>query len=380
MIDLTKITTPAYVLDEALLRKNLELMQRVKTETGVHIIVALKGFAMWSAFDLVRQYLDGSTASGAFEARLGFEEMKKLAHTYAAAFAADEFGEVMRYSSHISFNSMRQFEQFYPSVKAHKKHKISCGLRVNPEYSVVETDLYNPGIAGSRLGMDIRYLPETLPEGVEGIHVHVLCESSADDTEGLLAVVESKFGKYLNTLKWLNLGGGHLMTKDGYDVEHLIKVLKTFKQKYPNLDVILELGSAVAWNTGVLVSKVLDIVENHGVKTLMVDVSFTAHMPDTLEMPYRPRITGASDAVEGKPTYRLGGTSCLSGDYMDEYSFENDVKVGDIVVFEDMIHYTMVKTTLFNGVTHPSIAIWTEQNEMKVVRKFSYKDYKNRLS
>jgi carboxynorspermidine decarboxylase len=379
-MDHNKIPSPCFVLDEKALLRNLELMKRVRKETGVQIIVAFKGYALWSSFKLVREYLDGATASSAYEARLGFEEMKSRAHTYAAVYFPEDFKKVMKYSSHITFNSLSQFQQYYLSVKNYKKHKISCGLRINPEYSVVETDLYNPGKPGQRLGIDMKLLGKTLPEGVEGLHIHSLCESSAKDTEGLIKTVEKKLGKYFSKLKWINFGGGHLMTKEGYDVSHLIKVLKAFKKRHPQLEVILEPGSAVGWNTGVLISKVLDIVDNHNVKTLMVDVSFTAHMPDTLEMPYRPHIIGASDPKKDKPTYRIGGTSCLSGDFMEAYSFDKEIQIGDIIIFEDMMHYTMVKTTMFNGIPHPSIGIWHEDNKFEMVRKFKYKDYKNRLS
>jgi carboxynorspermidine decarboxylase len=376
----SKIPSPCFVLDEKALLRNLELMQRVRKESGVQIIVAFKGFAMWSSFNLVRDYLDGATASSANEARLGFEEMKSRAHTYAAVYFPEDFKKVMKYSSHITFNSLNQFQQYYPSVKKFQKHKISCGIRINPEYSVVENDLYNPAKPGQRLGIDIKQLGKTLPEGVEGFHIHCLCESSAKDTEGLIKAVEKKVGHYLPHLKWINFGGGHLMTKEGYDVDYLIKVLTAFKKRHPHLEVVLEPGSAVGWNTGVLVSKVLDIVDNHNTKTLMVDVSFTAHMPDTLEMPYRPRVVGATDPQKGKPTYRIGGTSCLSGDFMEAYSFDKEVKIGDTIVFEDMMHYTMVKTTMFNGIPHPSIGIWHENDKFEMVRKFKYKDYKNRLS
>jgi carboxynorspermidine decarboxylase len=379
-MDYSKIPSPCFVLDEKALLRNLELMQQVRKETGVQIIVAFKGFALWSSFKLVREYLDGATASSAYEARLGFEEMKSRAHTYAAVYFPEDFKKVMKYSSHITFNSLSQFQQYYLSVKNYKKHKISCGLRINPEYSVVETDLYNPGKPGQRLGIDMKLLGDTLPEGVEGLHIHSLCESSAKDTEGLIKTVEKKLGQYFSKLKWINFGGGHLMTKEGYDVEHLIKVLTAFKKRHPHLEVILEPGSAVGWNTGVLISKVLDIVDNHNVKTLMVDVSFTAHMPDTLEMPYRPRIIGATDPKKEKPTYRIGGTSCLSGDFMEAYSFDKEIQIGDTIIFEDMMHYTMVKTTMFNGIPHPSIGIWHEDDTFEMVRRFKYKDYKNRLS
>jgi carboxynorspermidine decarboxylase len=379
-MDYNQIPSPCFVLDEKALLRNLQLMQRVRKETGVQIIVAFKGFAMWSSFKLVREYLDGATASSAYEARLGFEEMKSRAHTYAAVYFPEDFKKVMKYSSHITFNSLSQFQQYYLSVKNYKNHKISCGIRINPEYSVVENDLYNPSKPGQRLGMDIKHLGETLPEGVEGFHIHCLCESSAKDTEGMIHAVEKKVGHHLAQLKWINFGGGHLMTKEGYDVDYLIKVLTAFKKRHPHLEVVLEPGSAVGWNTGVLISKVLDIVDNHNVKTLMVDVSFTAHMPDTLEMPYRPRVIGATDPKKGKPTYRIGGTSCLSGDFMEAYSFDKEIQIGDTIVFEDMMHYTMVKTTMFNGIPHPSIGIWHEDDKFEMVRKFKYKDYKNRLS
>ena len=379
-MDFSKIKSPAYVLDEKLLRRNLELMERVRLEADVQIIVAFKGFSMWSAFPMVRQYLDGATASSLYEAKLCLSEMHTRAHTYAAVFFPEDFERIMKYSSHISFNSLSQFNRYYLQIQRFTNHEISCGLRVNPEFSVVETDLYNPGKAGGRLGEAIENLKNELPKGIKGLHVHALCESSAADTEGLLLAIETKLGHFFPQLKWLNIGGGHLMTKQGYDLEHLINVLKDFRARHPHLELILEPGSAVGWDTGVLLSEVLDIVDNHGVKTLMVDVSFTAHMPDTLEMPYRPRIRNAGDFDADKFNYRIGGTSCLSGDYMDYYSFDKPVQVGDTLIFEDMIHYTMVKTTLFNGVKHPDIGIWTEKNNYELVRRFNYTDFKRRLS
>ena len=379
-MDFSKIKSPAYILDETLLRRNLELMERVRIEADVQIIVAFKGFSMWSAFPMVRQYLDGATASSLYEAKLCFSEMKTLAHTYAAVYFPEDFERTLKYSSHVSFNSLSQFNRYYPQIQRFTQHEISCGLRVNPEFSVVETDLYNPGKAGGRLGEAIENLADELPEGIDGLHVHALCESSAADTEGLLLAIEQKLGHYLPSLKWLNIGGGHLMTKQGYDLDYLINALKAFKSRHPHLDLILEPGSAVGWDTGVLLSEVLDIVDNRGVTTVMVDVSFTAHMPDTLEMPYRPRIRNAGDFEEGKFNYKIGGTSCLSGDYMDYYSFDKAIEIGDILIFEDMIHYTMVKTTMFNGVKHPDIGIWTEDNTYKLVRRFNYTDFKRRLS
>ncbi len=378
-MDYSKIPSPAFVLDEKLLRQNLELINRVQNDAGIEIILAFKGFAMWSAFPMVRQYLSGATASSLFEARLCFEEMKTRAHVYSPVYFEKEFEELIGYSSHIVFNSLNQFKKFYPKIQK-ANHPISCGIRVNPEYSDVETDLYNPSAAGSRLGVGSEEFPEELPEGVEGIHFHVLCESDSYSLEKVLQNLEAKFGKYLHQVKWVNMGGGHLMTRKGYNHEHLIQLLQNFRKKY-DVKVILEPGSAIAWDTGVLVSKVIDIVEHKSVKTAILDVSFTAHMPDTLEMPYRPRILGAKNPDENsKHLYRLGGVSCLAGDFMEVYDFNHELQIGEQVVFLDMIHYTMVKTTMFNGVNHPAIAIWTEKDELKIVRQFHYEDFKGRLS
>jgi carboxynorspermidine decarboxylase len=380
-LDLKKVPSPCFVLDAARLRSNLQLIDRVQKEAGVSVILAFKGFAMWSAFPLVREYLPGATASSLNEARLCFEEMGVKAHTYSVAYLPGEFSRIMKYSSHITFNSLSQFRRFKSRVQRHPEH-ISMGIRVNPEWSPVETALYNPADPVSRLGQTEENFKKGLPDGVEGLHFHVLCESSSHDLEKVLGYFESKFGHFLPQLKWVNFGGGHLMTRKGYDVDHLISVLKAFKKRYPNLQVIMEPGSAVAWDTGVLVGTVVDIIKNHGVRTAVLDLSFTAHMPDTLEMPYRPRVRGASSepSPSDKNRYRLGGVSCLSGDFMEEYAFPEPLKIGQKLIFEDMIHYTMVKTTTFNGVTHPSIAILQENGELKVVRKFGYKDYKNRLS
>ncbi len=378
-MDYSQVLSPAFVLDEKLLRKNLELISEVQQAAGIEIILAFKGFAMWSTFPLVKEYLSGATASSLFEARLCFEEMKSLAHVFSPVYFENEFDELMRYSSHIVFNSFAQFHKFHAETKK-ANHPISCGIRVNPEYSDVETDLYNPSAPGSRLGVGSDQFPNELPEGIEGIHFHVLCESDSFSLEKVLENLEARFGKYLHQVKWVNMGGGHLMTRKGYDHEHLIQLLKAFKQKY-NVEVILEPGSAIAWETGVLVSTVQDIVEHAGIKTAILDVSFTAHMPDTLEMPYRPKIVDATDPdKESEHLYRLGGGSCLSGDYMEAYDFGKPLNVGDLVVFKDMIHYTMVKTTMFNGVNHPAIAIWKENNTLQIVREFGYEDFKGRLS
>jgi len=376
-MEYSKIPSPCYVLDEVAFRKNLELIKSVKEKAGVEIILAFKAFAMWSVFPIVREYIPYSTASSLAEARLAFEEMGSPAHTYGPAYTDKEFPAIMNCSSHITFNSLTQFERFYPQTQF---NNISCGLRINPEFSDVETDLYNPCAPGSRLGIVADLLGDKLPEGVEGLHFHTLCESSSYDLEKTLNIVEEKFGRYFPQIKWLNMGGGHLMTREGYDTNHLISLLKSFKAKYPHLHLILEPGSAFAWKTGVLVSSVIDIVENKGIKTAILDVSFACHMPDCLEMPYKPSIIGATDAIPGKPTYRMGGNSCLSGDFMGDWSFDEELKPGDRIVFDDMIHYTMVKTTMFNGVTHPSIGIWTTGNEFRLIREFGYEDYKSRMS
>ena len=378
-MDYSIIPSPAFVLDEKLLRKNLELINEVQNQAGIDIILAFKGFAMWSAFPLVREYLSGATASSLFEARLCFEEMKTLAHVYAPVYFEDEVDELMRYSSHIVFNSINQFNNFYPETKK-ADHPISCGIRINPEFSDVGTDLYNPSAPGSRLGVGVNEFPDELPEEIEGLHFHVLCESDSYSLEKVLENVEAKFGKYLHQVKWVNMGGGHLITRKGYNHEHMIQLLKNFRQKY-NVKVILEPGSAIAWETGVLVSTVKDIVEHRGIKTAILNISFTAHMPDTLEMPYRPKIVGATDPTENsKYLYRLGGVSCLAGDFMEMYDFGKKLSIGDLIVFKDMIHYTMVKTTMFNGVNHPKIVIWKENDSLQIVKEFQYEDFKGRLS
>ncbi len=379
-MDIKKIPSPCFVLEETLLRRNLQLIDEVQKAADVTIILAFKGFAMWSAFPIVREYLSSATASSLNEARLCFEEMGVKSHTYAVAYTPREFGKILGYSSHLTFNSLSQYKRFRGKLEAHPE-RVSPGIRVNPGWSPVDTALYNPASPGSRLGEPAENFKGQLPEGIEGLHFHTLCESSSYDLEKTLEHFERQFGAFLPALKWVNFGGGHLMTRAGYDTAHLVRVLKAFKARYPNLQVILEPGSAIAWETGVLVATVLDIVKNKNVKTAILDVSFTAHMPDTLEMPYRPRIRGAhAEPVPGQPLYRLGGVSCLSGDFLEAYSFEQAVKVGQKIVLEDMIHYTMVKTSTFNGVTHPSIAIWRPDGRLDVVRRFGYRDYRNRLS
>jgi len=377
MIQYNQIPSPCFVLNERKFRENLALIRSVSEAAKVEIILAFKAFAMWSAFPIVKKYIQTSTASSLAEARLAFEEMGNKAHTYAPAYTDKEFMEIAQYSSHISFNSIAQFQKFYPKIAG---QNISCGLRINPEFSGVGTDLYNPCSPGSRLGILAENLGNKLPEGVEGLHFHTLCESNSFDLEKTLLVVEKKFGHLLIQVKWLNMGGGHLMTRKGYNVEHLIQVLQAFKAKYPHLHIILEPGSAFAWETGDLVATVQDIVDNKGVKTAMLDVSFSCHMPDCLEMPYKPAIIGGLEPQVGLPTYRMGGNSCLAGDFYGDWSFEKPLQIGDLIIFQDMIHYTMVKTTMFNGVTHPAIGIWTLNNKFKLIREFGYEDFKGRLS
>lgn len=376
MIDYGKIPSPCYVVDERALRQNLSLICSVKERAGVEIILAFKAFALWKLFPIVREYIPYSTASSLSEARLAYEEMGNKAHTYSPAYTDAEFDAIADCSSHITFNSLTQYARF---AERAKERGISCGLRINPEFSDVETELYNPCAPGSRLGVVLDNFGENLPFGIEGLHFHTLCESSSYDLERTLNVVEERFGKFFSQIKWLNMGGGHLMTREGYDVEHLISVLQNFKAKYPHLQLILEPGSAFAWRTGVLVSDIVDIVENKGIKTAILNVSFACHMPDCLEMPYKPAIVGATEETESFPTYRMGGNSCLSGDFYGNWSFEKPLNVGDKIVFEDMIHYTTVKTTMFNGVTHPSIGLWTCDNEFRLLRKYDYVDYKNRM-
>jgi carboxynorspermidine decarboxylase len=377
-MDINTIPSPCFVLKEELLRKNLELIKEVKERAGVEIILALKAFALWKAFPIIREFIPFATASSIHEARLVYEEMGNPAHTYTPAFTEQDFPFFLKYSSHITFNSLSQFERFRPMV-ANDGSKVSCGLRINPELSLVETELYNPCAPGSRLGVTCDKLGEMLPEGIEGLHFHVLCESSSYDLETLLHVVEQKFGHLFGGIQWLNMGGGHLMTQKDYDIEHLISLLLSFRQKYPHLHIILEPGGAFVWEAGFLLTTLVDIIENDEIQTAIIDASFTCHMPDCLEMPYKPVIRNATDPIAGKPTYRIGGCSCLSGDYIGEWSFDEPLKVGDKLIFEDMFHYTLVKTTMFNGISHPAIGLCTTSDEFVAWRFFTYDDYKNRM-
>ena len=377
MVDYTLFPSPCYVMEEELLRKNLGLIQTVARRAGVEIIVAFKAFAMWKSFPIFRQYVDHSTASSVYEARLAAEEFGSKAHTYSPAYTDEDFPELLRYSSHITFNSLTQYARFYPQAKAHGG--ISCGIRINPEYSEVGTALYNPCAPGTRFGVTADQLPTTLPEGIEGFHCHNHCESSSYELERTLQHIEEKFARWFPQLKWLNLGGGHLMTRKDYDTEHLVGLLKGLRERHPHLKLILEPGSAFTWQTGVLASQVVDLVENKGIRTAILNVSFTCHMPDCLEMPYQPAVRGAQMGNAGPYAYRLGGNSCLSGDYMGLWSFDHELQVGEQILFEDMIHYTMVKTTMFNGIQHPSIGMWTQDGKALVFRQFSYEDYRDRM-
>lgn len=377
-VNYSVLPSPCYVIDEERFRRNLSLIKHVADNSGAEIILAFKGFAMWGVFPVLKEYVSGAAASSVDEARLCFEEIGSPAHTYSPVYKESDFKSIMKYSSHVTFNSLAQYNKFYSEMKTGSE-KISAGLRINPEFSEVSHGIYNPCSPGSRLGITAEDLGDKLPEGIEGFHFHVLFESDSYALEKVLEVVEQKFGRFFPQLKWINMGGGHLMTRKNYNTVHLISVLKKFREK-SGLHLILEPGSAFAWETGELVSTVEDIVENQGIRTAILDVSFTAHMPDCLEMPYKPKIEGASDPVEGKPTYRIGGNSCLSGDVMGDWSFDNELKPGDRLIFWDMIHYTMVKTTTFNGVHHPSIGIWTTGNKFRLLKEFGYPDYKNRLS
>lgn len=378
--------TPYYRIEERLLRNNLALIRRTADEAGVEFILAFKAFALWKTFFIFRDYIAHTTASSPNEARLAFEEFGSKAHTYSPAYEDKDFDTIMRCSSHITFNSLQQFEHFYPRIVENGK-LISCGLRINPQYSEIETTLYNPCAPGSRFGILAEQLPDKLPEGIEGFHCHNHCESSAAALVHTLEHIEARFAKWLPKIKWLNLGGGHLLTRKDYDVRLLIDTLKSFKARYPQLHLILEPGSAFAWQTGDLFASVVDIVENDGIKTAILNVSFTCHMPDCLEMPYWPAIRGAETLEppqaagrEREPlVYRLGGNSCLSGDFMGYWRFEQPLQIGDTIRFSDMIHYTTVKTNMFNGIPHPSLVLLRENGEEELLRRFGYEDYRDRM-
>ena len=383
-INLRDYPTPYYIVYEERLRHNLDIITNVAAEAGVKIIMAFKANALWRTFGVMREYDVASTASSLNEMQLANEELGKLAHTYCPAYTSETIWRYLAGSSHITFNSVAQSLRFKPDVEqfnATGDHRVSCGLRINPMCSVIETDIYNPCCPGSRFGVTADELTE-LPDFIEGFHFHALCESSSHDLEKVITAVEEQFGKYLPLLKWINMGGGHLMTREGYDTRHLIKLLRGFKQRHPNLEIIMEPGSAFTWRTGDLIASVVDVVENSGIKTAIVDVSFACHMPDCLEMPYKPTITEALPKVvpNGKHNYRMGGNSCLSGDFVGDWSFDRPLKEGDRLTFEDMNHYTTVKTNMFNGIQHPAMLYVHRNGDVEVLREFTYADYKSRMS
>ncbi|MBQ4387328.1 MAG: carboxynorspermidine decarboxylase [Prevotella sp.] len=381
--------TPVYIIEETLLRRNLALISEVARRTDSQWILAFKAFALWKTFPIFREYISSTTASSLSEARLAFEEFGAKAHTYSPAYKDDEFDEIVRCSSHLTFNSLSQYERFHERAA-----ECSLGLRVNPEYSEVETLLYNPCAPGTRFGVSADKLPEQLPSDIKGFHCHCHCESGSDVFERSLQHIEEKFAKWFPQLEWINFGGGHLVTRKDYDIERLVRLVQGFHQRYPHLKVIFEPGSAFAWQTGPLVSSVVDIVEDKGIRTAILDVSFTCHMPDCLEMPYFPEVRGAKHVEyevassqelplplegAGGRLYRLGGNSCLSGDWMGDWQFDHELRVGEQIIFEDMIHYTTVKTNTFNGITHPSIAMEHSDGTLEMLREYSYEDYRDRM-
>jgi carboxynorspermidine decarboxylase len=377
-LDLSRVDSPAFVIDLAALEGNLQLLARVQRAANCRVLLALKGFAAWSTFALVGRYLEGVAASGPDEARLGREELGKQVHTYCPAFDEASLLETIRYSDHVTFNSPSQIKRFRALVDEHGSD-TSFGLRINPEHSEVEVAIYDPCARGSRLGTTKSELIGADLRGIEGLHFHTLCELGADALQRTLAVIEDKFSPWLREAKWVNFGGGHHITRPGYDVDLLVDLARAFKEEH-GVEVFLEPGEAIGLNTGVLIASVLDIVENDG-QIAILDISATAHMPDVLEMPYRPQVRDAAEPGKLPHTYRLGGLSCLAGDVIGDYSFHRPLEIGDKLVFEDMAHYTMVKTTTFNGVRLPSIALYDPRDESyRVQRRFEYEDYRNRLS
>lgn len=376
-IDISTLPTPSYLVDQRLLIKNLELLASVKERTECKILLAQKAFSMFSVYPLIAKYLDGVTSSGVMEARLGYEEMGKEVHTYAPAFADHEIDDVIRYSDHIVFNSFHQWNKFKDKVKSSGK-QIECGLRLNPKYSEIDTDIYNPCFTGSRLGITPEQFQPDQLDGIDGLHFHTMCEQNSDTLERTLKVVDNTFGSYIKQMKWLNFGGGHHITRPDYDIETLIRCIQ-FAQDTYGVQVYLEPGEAIALNTGYLVSTVLDTIEN-GMHLAILDTSAACHMPDVLEMPYRPHIIGAGLPNEKSYTYRLGGPTCLAGDIIGDYSFDAPLKERDKLVFCDMAHYTMVKNNTFNGMNLPSIALYSQENGLQIIKQFGYEDFKSRLS
>lgn len=375
-INISALPTPCYITDERLLLKNLQILKQVQEEAGCKILLAQKAFSMYSTYPLIKQYLAGTTASGLYEARLGYEEMGGEVHVFNPAYKDEDFAELVNICDHIVFNNIAQFERFYPVIKASGR-TIGAGIRINPEYSEFDKDIYNPCAPFSRLGTTVDKLTDKLPEGVSGLHFHTMCEQGADVLARTIKVVEEKFGKYFGQIKWLNFGGGHHITRDDYDLKLLVNTVKDIRSRY-GLEIYLEPGEAVALNAGYLVSEVLDVTEN-GMGIAIMDTSAACHMPDVLEMPYRPHIFGSGEAGEKKYTYRLGGPTCLAGDIIGDYSFDEPLKAGDRLVFKDMAIYSMVKNNTFNGIGLPSILLHTINGEDKIIKTFGYEDFKSRL-
>lgn len=378
-----KIPTPYYIVYEEKLRRNLEIIKDVEKQANVSIIMAFKANALWKTFPIISEYVTSSTASSLNELKLSLQYLGNDVHAYCPVYTEETFPEFLKGSSHITFNSLSQFLKFRPQVSLHNENqvlrKVSCGLRINPQCSVIETDIYNPCLPGSRFGILAKDLPESLPEGLEGFHFHALCESSSYDLEKVLVALKEQFGRWLPNLKWLNMGGGHLITREGYDRPHLINLLNNFHKEYPNLKLIMEPGSAFTWQTGDLIVSVLDIVNNGGIQTAIIDASFACHMPDCLEMPYKPAIEEAIEESESGYRYRLGGNSCLSGDFVEGWTFKQPLQAGERLTLKDMNHYTTVKTNMFNGVQHPSIWLQPINGDPVKLKEFTYEDYRNRM-
>lgn len=374
------LRTPYYIVDEKLLIRNLELLKDVSKRAGCKILLAQKAFSMFSLYPLIGEYLSGTTASGLFEAKLGFEEMGGETHVFSTAYREEEFDEILEICDHIIFNSFNQWEKYREKSLKSKNEKKSFGIRINPEHSTQSLDheIYDPCARGSRLGVTLENFQPQLLDGISGLHFHTLCEQNSDDLVATLKVVEEKFGKYLYDMEWINFGGGHHITRDDYDVDTLIDCIINFREKY-DVKVYLEPGEAVALNTGFLVSTVLDIVDN-GMKICIMDTSAACHMPDVLEVPYRPNIIGSGMVNEKAYSYRLGGPTCLAGDIIGDYSFDNPLKVGDKLTFCDMAIYSMVKNNTFNGMNLPSIMIKGINDDIRLVKTFGYLDFKERLS
>lgn len=375
-IDLKNIKTPCYIVDETLITENLKILKNIQDITGCKILLAQKGFSMYSLYPLMRNYLAGVTSSSLFEAKLGFEEMGKEVHIYAPAYIENEFDEIIKYCGHIVFNSFSQLIKYKDKIKKANK-KIDIGIRINPEYSEIKTDIYNPCFKNSRLGVTIDNFEEKYLNIIDGIHFHTMCEQNSDTLMRTIKAVDKKFGKYISKMKWINFGGGHHITRKDYDIQTLIDSIMFIKNKY-NIDVYIEPGEAIALNTGFLVSSVLDIVEN-GMKIAIMDTSAACHMPDVLEMPYRPEIINSDIPYKLDYTYKLAGPTCLAGDIIGDYSFKEPLKEGDKLIFCDMAHYTMVKNNTFNGICLPSIILKTNDGNLKEIKKFGYNDFKSRL-